>query len=159
MAVSWLHASLMRFLQYILLLRGTRALLVRVFLGNAIGYMGCNGSHFCCPLHMEHLVIEVDVWPYLLQHGTLWGSGEEQCLVSLQAPGSECFQGADARAGSGPCSHQVGTDGTVQTMTLCIELLLKFPQGLQETLQWTLQEAEKVVGFSFGFLRKHRHWS
>lgn len=131
---------------------------MRVFLSNTIGHMCCNGAHFCSTFHMKHLVIKVYVRSYLLQHGPLWSSSQEQSLICLKAPGSEGLQSTDTRAGSRPCCHQVGADGAVKTMTFCIELLLQLSQSFQKTLKWTLEERFPKCLKILNFPSEHNHW-
>lgn len=114
-----------------------------IFLCNAIGHMCSDGAHLRCSLHMKHLVVEVDVWPDLLQHGALRCPRQKQGLVDLQAPGPECLQRADPGAGCAASCHQKGPDGTVQPVAFGVKLFLELPQCLQEALQGTLQERNR----------------
>lgn len=67
-----------------------------VLLGDAIGYVGSDGAHLRSPFHVEHLIVEVDVGPDLLQHGPLGGSGQEEGLICLQSPGTQRLECADS---------------------------------------------------------------
>lgn len=102
--------------------------------------MGGNGTHLCCSLHMEHLIIKVDVRPNLLQHGALRCPCEEQGLIDLQAPGSERLQRPSSGARCAASCDQEGADGTVQAVAFGIELFLELPQRLQEALQRSLPD-------------------
>lgn len=110
-----------------------------MFLCNAIGHVGSDGAHLSRSLHVKHLIIKVDVRPNLLQHGALRRPCKEQGLVDLQAPGPECLQRPDPRAGRATCCDQVCSDGTVQALAFSVKLFLELPQCFQEALQGTLQ--------------------
>jgi len=110
-----------------------------ILLCDAVRHVGRDGAHLRCALHVEHLVIEVDVGTDLLQHGALGGPSQEQGFVDLQAPGPQCLEGPDTRAGGAAGRHQVGPDGTVHAVALGVELLLELAKGLQEALQRALQ--------------------
>lgn len=105
-----------------------------MFLCNAIGHMGSDGAHLCCSLHMKHLIIKVDVRPYLLKHGALRCPCQEQGLVDLQTPGPEGLQRPNPGAGCATSCNQVGPDWTIQALAFGIELFLEFPKCLQEAL-------------------------
>ena len=77
----------------------TASLFPGVLLCDAVGHVGGDGAHLRRTLHVEHLVVEVDVGTDLLQHGALGGPGQEQGLVDLQAPGPQGLEGPDAGAG------------------------------------------------------------
>lgn len=57
-----------------------------VLLGNAVRDVGSHGAQLLGSLHMEHLVVEEDVRPDLLQQRPLGSPGQEQSLIRLQAP-------------------------------------------------------------------------
>lgn len=116
-----------------------------MFLCNAVRHMGSNGAHLSRSFHMKHLVVEVDVRPDLLQHGALRCSCKEQGLVDLQAPGSECLQCPDPRAGCATSCDQICSNGTVQALAFSIKLFLELPQCFQEALQRTLPERKTEI--------------
>ena len=91
-------------------------------------------------LDVEHLVVEVDVRLDLPQQGPFGSARQEEGLVDLQAPAAQGLQDAGPRAGGAAGRDQVGSDGTVQTLVLGVELSLELPQSLQETLQRTLEQ-------------------
>lgn len=105
-----------------------------VVLCDAVGHVGSDGAHLGRSLHVKHLIVKVDVRPDFLQHGALRCPRQEQCLVDLQPPGPESLQGPDTRAGGAASRHQVGSDGTVETLSFSIKLFLELPQSLQEAL-------------------------
>lgn len=113
-----------------------------MFLRDAVGHVGGDGAHLGRSLHVEHLIVKVDVRPDLLQHGALRSSRQEQGLVDLQAPGPERLQRPDPRAGCAASRDQVRPDGTVQALAFGVKLLLELPQCLQEALQRTLSEGK-----------------
>lgn len=85
------------------------------------------GSQFVGPLNVKHLVVKEDVRPYFLQQGPFRSPGQEERLVDLQAPAAESLQDASPGAGCTACRDQVGSDGTVQTLILGVELSLELP--------------------------------
>lgn len=116
-----------------------------MFLCNAVGHVGSDGAHLSRSFHVKHLIVKVDVRPDLLQHGALRCSCKEQGLVNLQAPGPECLQCPDPRAGCTSSCDQVCSDGTVKALAFSIELFLELPQCLQEAFQGTLSERKTEV--------------
>lgn len=112
---------------------------------NAVGHVGSDGAHLSRSFHVKHLIVKVDVWPDLLQHGALRCSCKEQGLVNLQTPGPECLQRPDPRAGCTSSCDQVCSDGTVKALAFSVELFLELPQCLQEALQGTLSAKKTEV--------------
>lgn len=118
-----------------------------VLLSDSIRDMCGYGSQFLGPLNMEHLVIEEDVRFDLLQQWPLRSSGQEEGLVNLQAPAAEGLQDASPGAGGTAGRDQEGPDGTIQTLVLGVEFSLELPEGLQKTLQRTLNKEKVKLGF------------
>lgn len=116
-----------------------------MFLCNAVGHVGSDGAHLSRSFYVKHLIVKVDVRPDLLQHGAFRCSCKEQGLVNLQAPGPECLQRPDPRAGCTSSCDQVCSDGTVKALAFSIELFLELPQCLQEALKGTLSERKTEV--------------
>lgn len=101
-----------------------------MFLCNAIGNMCSDGTHLCRSLYVKHLIIEVDVWPYLLKHRALWCSCKEQGLIDLQPPGPKCLESPNPRTCCTTSCDQVGADRAVQTLAFSVKLFLELPQCL-----------------------------
>ena len=110
---------------------------------NPIRHMRRDSPKFFCPLDMWHLVIKEDVWLDFLQNGPFRFPSQEAELIDLKAPAPQSLQDTGPWAGSTAGCYQVGTYGAGNTLILSIELLLKFPKCLQETLQWTLSTQDR----------------